>query len=138
MARLEQLGVKDIFALIDTSDNARLSAYLSARPQAAASRNLNNVSAILYAQYRRNHYAVRLLLLLERGADPNAVSANVARTSALHGAAAARHVHVIKLLLAAGSDVDTRQGNGQTPLDAALKHGDEELEILLASKEPSA
>jgi ankyrin repeat protein len=194
MARLEQLGVKDIFALIDTSDNARLSAYLSVRPQAAASRNLNNVSAILYAQYRRNHYAVRLLrdnlmtldmweaaalgepqmlrmllgepranvdalspdgytalqlasffgredvvtLLLERGADPNAVSANVARTSALHGAAAARHVHVIKLLLAAGSDVDTRQGNGQTPLDAALKHGDEELEILLASKEPSA
>jgi ankyrin repeat protein len=50
----------------------------------------------------------------------------------LHGAAAARHVPVIVLLLAAGADVESRQGNGQTPLDAALKHGDEELEALLA------
>jgi hypothetical protein len=187
MARLTEMGVKDIFALIDTSDNARLAAYLEARPQAATSRNFANVSAIMYAQYRRNHYAVRMLrdrlmtldiweaaalgeshvlhgllatpgtnpdafspdgytalqlasffgredvvaLLLERGADPNLVSANVARTCALHGAAAARHLPVIRLLLAGGADVDIRQGNGQTPLDAALKHGDEELEGLL-------
>jgi hypothetical protein len=37
------MGVKDIFALIDTSDNARLAAYLEARAQAAAPRTLNKV-----------------------------------------------------------------------------------------------
>jgi ankyrin repeat protein len=190
MARVTELGVKDIFALIDTSDNARLSAYLSAKPEAARSRNRNNVSAILYAQYRRNHYAVRLLRdnlfeldlweaaavgdsqmlssliaegadpnefsadgytalqlasffgredvviqLLEHGADPNLVSNNAAATTALHGAATARHMHVVTLLVAAGANVNVRQGNGQRPIDAALKHGDEELERLLEPNE---
>jgi len=73
-------------------------------------------------------------LLLESGAGPNTVSANAARTTALHGAAAARHLPVVALLTAAGADIDLRQGNGQTPLDAALKHGDDALEALLTPR----
>jgi len=190
MARITDYGVKDVFALIDAGDNARLQHYLEQRPQAASARNLSNVSAILYALYRRNHYAVRMLrdnlvsldlweaaalgeaptlrslladptldvdrfapdgytalqlasffgredavvLLLERGADPNVLSANPSRTSALHGAAAGRHRGVAALLVAAGADVDVRAGNGRTALDTALQHDDEDLERVLCRR----
>jgi ankyrin repeat protein len=35
--------------------------YLAGRPQGASARNLNNVSALMYALYRRNHEAVKML-----------------------------------------------------------------------------
>ena len=190
MARVAESGIKDVFSFIDARDYARLGAYLVAHPEAAAVRNAQNVSALMYALYRRNHESVRMLrdrlltldiweaaalgepqmlrsllsetgsdpdalspdgysalqlasffgredvvaLLLESGAGPNTVSANAARTTALHGAAAARHLPVVALLTAAGADIDLRQGNGQTPLDAALKHGDDALEALLTPR----
>jgi ankyrin repeat protein len=61
MARVAETGVKDVFSFIDANDNARLSAYLVGRPQGASARNLQNVSAIMYALYRRNHDAVKML-----------------------------------------------------------------------------
>jgi len=189
MARVSETGVKDIFALIDAGDNSRLQAYLTSRPQAASSRNLQNVSAILYALYRRNHDAVKMLrdkvmsldiweaaalgdlralpsllqpgedvdafspdgytalqlasffgredtvkLLLSRGADPNAVSANAAKTRALHGAAAGRHIEVVRLLIAAGAEIHARQASGHTALDGAIKNKDEDTMRLLAPR----
>jgi len=189
MARVSETGVKDVFAFIDASDNVRLGAYLASRPQAASARNLQNVSAIMYALYRRNHDAVKMLrdrslsldvweaaargddtivrgllqpgedpdalspdgytalqlasffgreytvvLLLELGADPNAVSANPSRTRALHGAAAGRHLEVARRLIVAGAEIDARQASGHTALDAAIKNRDDDLARLLAPK----
>jgi ankyrin repeat protein len=61
MARVAETGVRDIFSLIDANDNARLSAYLVSRPEGAGARNLQNMSAVMYALYRRNHNAVKML-----------------------------------------------------------------------------
>jgi ankyrin repeat protein len=61
MARVAETGIKDVFSLIDANDNARLGAYLTSRPEGAGARNLQNVSALMYALYRRNHDAVKML-----------------------------------------------------------------------------
>jgi ankyrin repeat protein len=61
MARVAETGVRDVFSLIDANDNARLSAYLVGRPEGAGARNLQNMSAVMYALYRRNHNAVKML-----------------------------------------------------------------------------
>jgi uncharacterized protein len=77
-------------------------------------------------------------LLLERGADPNALSRNAQiQTAGLHAAAASVtvdpqvRVRLSELLLAHGADPNLPQGGGARPLDAARQNGDAELEQLL-------
>jgi ankyrin repeat protein len=77
-------------------------------------------------------------LLLERGADPNALSRNEQiQTAGLHAAAASVtgdprvRFQLCELLLAHGADPNLRQGTGARPLDAARQNGDVELERLL-------
>lgn len=61
-------------------------------------------------------------LLVERGADPNAVSKEVG-ANALHAAAAMRYTHdsrpFIRMLLDSGVDTDIRTSSGQTALEIA-------------------
>ena len=59
------------------------------------------------------------LLLLERGADPNAKD-NAGRTP-LHFAAFRGHVEVVKLLLERGADPNARNKEGETPLHIAAQ-----------------
>jgi ankyrin repeat protein len=80
-------------------------------------------------------------LLVERGANVNAESANAARLSPLNSAAACRDraaaTAIGKLLLERGADPAHAQSGGHTPLDAALHHGYDELaEALRAATAP--
>jgi hypothetical protein len=76
--------------------------------------------------------AVRLLL--DEGAEPDAVATNGSDLRPLHSACAARGLEVVTMLLAAGADPNTRQRGGFTPLHAAAMHGDGEIvEALLAA-----
>ena len=72
-------------------------------------------------------------LLLDRGADPNAVARNTALTvTPLHSAAAGAHAGIVKVLLARGADANAVQGGGFTPLHSAAQNGDtESAEALL-------
>ena len=72
-------------------------------------------------------------LLLDRGADPNAVarSEQIGPVQPLHSAAATRQLECARLLIAHGADVNARQAGGYTPLHEAAGNGDIELARLL-------
>jgi ankyrin repeat protein len=70
-------------------------------------------------------------LLLELGADPNAVASNGSRVTPLHSAVSARHRDMAGLLLALGASANAVQRGGWTPLHAAARNGDEAIVDLL-------
>ena len=72
-------------------------------------------------------------LLLEHGADANAVARNAElEVAPLHSAAAGGHSKLVSLLLEHGADPNARQRGGFTPLHAAAQNGDQEsVEALL-------
>lgn len=77
-------------------------------------------------------------LLLERGADVNAVARNEhIQTAAIHAAAAGENkdestrYELVKLVLDHGADPNLPQGGGFRPIDAARQNGDARIEELL-------
>jgi ankyrin repeat protein len=77
-------------------------------------------------------------LLLERGADVNALSTNEhVQTAAIHAAAAAQGMdeatryELVKLALEHGADPNLPQGGGFRAIDAARQNGDSRVERLL-------
>jgi ankyrin repeat protein len=76
-------------------------------------------------------------LLLDRGADVNALSTNEhVQTAALHAAAAAAgdettRYELVKLVLERGADPNLPQGGGFRAIDAARQNGDARIEELL-------
>ena len=77
-------------------------------------------------------------LLLEAGADVNALSTNEhIQTAAIHAAAAAEgkdestRYELVKLALEHGADPNLPQGGGFRAIDAARQNGDERVEQLL-------
>lgn len=63
-------------------------------------------------------------LLLNRGAQITARSTNAMENTALHAAAAGKHVALVNLLIERGAHVNARQRGGWTPLHAAAQSGD--------------
>jgi len=77
-------------------------------------------------------------LLLDRGADVNALSQNEhIQTAAIHAAAAAQgtdeatRYELVKLALEHGADPNLEQGGGSRAIDAARQNGDSRVEQLL-------
>ena len=76
-------------------------------------------------------------LLLDRGADVNALSTNAhVQTAAIHASAAAAgdeamRYELVKLALEHGADPNLRQGGGFRAIDAARQNGDARVEELL-------
>ena len=79
-------------------------------------------------------------LLLERGADVNALARNEhIQTAAIHAAAASgdtgsdesTRYELVKLVLEHGADPNLRQGGGFRAIDAARQNGDARVEALL-------
>jgi ankyrin repeat protein len=76
-------------------------------------------------------------LLLERGADVNALSRNEnIQTAAIHAAAASQtdestRYELIRLALEHGADPNLPQGGGFRAIDAARQNGDKRVERLL-------
>jgi ankyrin repeat protein len=70
-------------------------------------------------------------LLLDKGADINAVSKNRLTATPLQGAAAMRNVDLARLLIGRGANVNCRGEEGTSPLHEAAGNGDIELAKLL-------
>lgn len=80
-------------------------------------------------------------LLLERGADVNALSRNEhIQTAAIHAAAAAEgkgesvRYELVQLALDHGADPNLAQGGGSRAIDAARQNGDRRIEELLLAR----
>jgi ankyrin repeat protein len=125
-------GPLDVFEAAALGDTGRLSELLAADPELVNRWSPDGFSPLQLASFFRQPGAVRLLL--EAGAETNAVAKNTMRVTALHSACAARQVEIVRLLLENGADPNARQERGFTPLHAAAQHGDVELARLLLDR----
>lgn len=76
-------------------------------------------------------HAEIVTLLLQMGADCNAVAQNGSAVEPLHSAVAGRDARIVERLLLAGAHVNARQNGGFTPLHAALQNEDHQIVALL-------
>jgi uncharacterized protein len=109
----------------------RLRELLDRDPELARAFSGDGFTALHLAAFMGHPAATRLLL--ERGADPDAVatSAQIGPVQPLHSAAATRELECARLLVEHGADVNARQAGGYTPLHEAAGNGDVELARLL-------
>jgi ankyrin repeat protein len=111
----------------------RLRGLLDGDPAQASAFSDDGFTALHLAIYGEQEEAARLLL--ERGADPNALSVgDIARVPPLGTAAFVRSVPLARLLLDSGADPNGRGEGGFTALHSAAQNGDEELVRLLEER----
>jgi len=75
-----------------------------------------------------------VLLLLQRGADPNALSRNEMHVRPIHSAAASGDAATLQALLTCDVDVNAKQERGFTALDEAKLNGNQEMIRALLAK----
>jgi ankyrin repeat protein len=122
----------DVFEATVAGDVARLAALLDADPALARLVRHDGWPALHFAGFWGMPDAAALLL--DRGADVHAVSANATANTALHATLAiSGHLPTAALLLARGADANARGGAGWRPLHLAASRGHvAALDLLLA------
>lgn len=122
----------DAFEAAALGRTERLAELLDADPKAARAAGRDGFTALHLAAFFGHPEAVRLLL--ERGADVDAVAANAMAVHPLHAGAASARADVVALLLGAGADPNSTQQLGFTALhEAALNGRLEMVDALVAA-----
>jgi ankyrin repeat protein len=126
----------DVFEAAALGRTDRLRELLDEDPSRATAFGTDGFHPLGLACFFGHVEAARLLL--ERGADVNALSRNDRiQTAAIHAAAAseakdeATRYELVKLALEHGADPNLQQGGGFRAIDAARQNGDERVEQLL-------
>lgn len=138
MARLliEEGAPLDVYGAAAVGDTAHLEAQLDADPGRVNTPSPGGFSALgLAALFGRAEVATLLLL---RGADVGAVSANALGAQPLHSAVAGNHAELARVLLEAGADVNATQHGGFTPLMGAAQNGNAALVAALLARGANA
>jgi ankyrin repeat protein len=122
----------DVFEASAVGRVDELRKLLDASPELAHSLSPDRTTALHFAAFFRQPEATRLLV--ERGADIEAVSPTFGDVTPLHSACASGERESARILLEAGADPNARQQRGFTPLHAAAQNGDEELARMLLER----
>jgi ankyrin repeat protein len=121
-AILEHRGDElDVFEAAALGNLARLATVTALDPRAVNSFAADGFTPLQLAAFFAQPEAVALLL--QRGANVEAVSRNDNRLRALHSAAAGGSCEIVERLLQAGADVNASHQGGHTPLHAAAGAG---------------
>jgi ankyrin repeat protein len=132
----ELLPPDDGLSVFEAAAFGRLDALgriLDDDPRQATAFSHDGFTALHLAVFGGQEEAARLLL--DRGADPNALSTNEnVRVPPLGTAAFVRSVPLARLLLDSGADVNGRGEGGFTALHSAAQNGDEALARLLLER----
>jgi uncharacterized protein len=125
MVRLIQAaaGSLDVFeASAVEGGTDRAAALLDEAPALAGAVSADGFTPLHLASYFGREDTARVLL--ERGADPDAVSRNAMALRPLHSAAASQSLGIVTLLVERGAEVNARQNGGFTALHATAFSGD--------------
>ena len=122
----------DVFEAAGLGRVERLRELLDADSELARAWAPDRATALHFAAFFGQPEATRLLV--ERGADLEAVSSTFGDVTPLHSACASGECESARILLEAGADPNVRQQGGFTPLHAAAQNGDEELARLLLAR----
>ena len=122
----------DVYEAAALGDVDRLAEITTTSPNLASATAADGFTSLHLACYFGREASVSLLL--DVGAEPNAIATNGSELQPLHSAAAARSLEIVRCLLDAGADPNARQKGGYTALMAAAMHGDEAMiRVLLDS-----
>lgn len=122
----------DVFEAAALGATERLRDLLDREPALVRAWSPDGAQPLHFAAFFAHPEAARVLV--ERGADVNAVARGFNDVTPLHSAAAGGSREISLLLLEHGADPNARQGGGFTALHAAAQHGDAELaRALLAA-----
>jgi uncharacterized protein len=121
----------DVFEAATVGDLGRLNDLLDADPELARARSSDDGTPLHFAAFFNQPEAAKVLI--DRGADVEAVASTFGDVRPLHSAVAGSNTQTVLDLLAKGADPNARQGGGFTPLHGAAQNGDREaIEALLA------
>ena len=121
----------DLFEAAALGETKRLKELLQ-DPEMKGTLSADGFTALHLAAFFAHANAAALLL--ETGADVNAIADNSSRVQPLHSAVAGADFLIVQMLIDAGADVNARQNQGFTPLMGAAANGHMEiLDILVRS-----
>ena len=122
----------DVFEAAALGRIDRLRELLDSDPELVRARSVDDGTALHFAAFFRQPDATRLLV--ERGADLEAVASTFGNVTPLHSACASGERESARILVEAGAEPNVRQQGGFTPLHAAAQNEDEELARLLLAR----
>ena len=122
----------DVFEAAALGATEQLREMLAREPSHANDFSADGGKPLHFAAFV-DHYETEKLLV-DRGADVNAVARGFNRVTPLHSASAANTTDICRLLLEHGADPSARQDGGFTGLHDAAQHGNAELAELLIRK----
>lgn len=125
---MDQITELDIFEAAALGEKSVLKQFLVDK-KSVASFSTDGFTPLHLAAFFNQPDIVKILM--EHGADVNAVAENPSRVQALHSAAACGSIEIVKILLEHGADVNACQQGGWTALQSAAKQGNLEMVELL-------
>ena len=111
-----------IFAAAMQGNAAETEALLTGNRSLVGATSVDGWTPLHLASHFGRADVVRILI--NKGAEVEARSANAMANTPLHAAAAGRSVEVARLLMERGASPNARQNGGWTPLHAAAQNGD--------------